>query len=128
MSLRLPGQRRMMLVVVLAGAAFVLFFPSRQLIAQRAHISDLERRLVELRTENQMLDEDVARLTDPAELETLARERLGLVRPGERAYVVDPVPPKVSRRPCGSRAGPADSRDGRAGLGPGGPRTGTGAK
>jgi cell division protein FtsB len=106
MSLRLPGQRRMMLVVVLAGAAFVLFFPSRQLIAQRAHISDLERRLVELRTENQMLDEDVARLTDPAELETLARERLGLVRPGERAYVVDPVPPKVSRRPERASASP----------------------
>ena len=95
---RVSGQRRVMLLVVLAGAAFVLFFPSRQLVAQRAHIGELEQRLAELHAENEMLDEDVARLTDPSELETLARERLGLVRPGERAYVVEPIRPKAPRR------------------------------
>ena len=101
-----PGQRRVMLLIVLAGAAFVLFFPSRQLIAQRAHIGELEHRLAELRAENDMLDEDVARLTDPSELETLARERLGLVRPGERAYVVEPVRPKETRRAATVREAP----------------------
>ena len=93
MSLRapFPGQRRLMLLIVLVGAAFVLFFPTRQLVQQRRHIGDLEQRVGQLHLENDRLDEDVKRLTDPAELEVLARERLGLVRPGERAYFVDPV-------------------------------------
>jgi cell division protein FtsL len=93
------GQRRLMLIVVLAGAAFVLFFPARQLIQQRQEIGSLEQRLVELRTENNRLDEQVDRLSDPAELEVLARERLGLVRPGERAYFVDPVEPRPTSAP-----------------------------
>lgn len=106
MTLHFPDQRRVMLLIVLLGAAFVLFFPSRQLVAQRTHIGQLEDRLAELRAENETLDEDVRRLTDPAELETLARERLGLVRPGERAYIVDPVRPKVVPRPNNAEEAP----------------------
>ena len=101
MSILVPalGQRRLMLVIVLIGAAFVLFFPSRQLVQQRRHISDLEQRYAQLHAENEKLDENVHRLTDPAELEVLARERLGLVRPGERAYFVEPVEPKTPSTP-----------------------------
>jgi cell division protein FtsB len=88
-----------MLAIVLVGAAFVLFFPARQLVQQRRHITDLEQRLTVLRAENDELDEDVKRLTDPGELEALARERLMLVRPGERAYFVDPVQPKTTPAP-----------------------------
>jgi cell division protein FtsB len=93
------GQRRVMSLIVLVGAGFILFFPSRQLVQQRRHVGELERRLGQLQTENAKLDEDVARLTDPAELEVLARERLGLVRPGERAYFVEPVNPKTAPSP-----------------------------
>lgn len=98
------GQRRLMLLIVLVGAGFILFFPSRQLVLQRRHVDELEQRLGQLQAENAKLDENVKRLTDPAELEVLARERLGLVRPGERAYFVEPVkpdtpsPPRVSER------------------------------
>jgi cell division protein FtsB len=88
-----------MLLIVLVGAGFILFFPSRQLVQQRSHVRDLERRLGQLQTENAKLDEDVDRLTDPAELEVLARERLGLVRPGERAYFVEPVKPETLPAP-----------------------------
>ena len=84
-----------MLLIVLIGAVFFLFFPTRQLVLQRRHISDLEQRLGRLHVSNERLDSDVKRLTDPAELEVLARERLGLVRPGERAYFVEPVKPKT---------------------------------
>ena len=93
------GQRRLMLLIVLIGAGFILFFPSRQLVQQRRHVGDLEQRLGQLQTENAKLDENVKRLTDPAELEVLARERLGLVRPGERAYFVEPVNPKSAPPP-----------------------------
>lgn len=89
-----PSQRRMMLAVVSIGALFVLFFPMRQLVHQRSDIASLEQRLAALRTENDRLSRDVDRLSDPKELEVLARERLGLVRPGERAYFIEPVKPK----------------------------------
>lgn len=79
-----------MFIVALIGAAFVLFFPTRQLVQQHRHINDLERRLAALDGENARLAQEVNRLEDPTELEVLARERLGLVRPGERAYFLEP--------------------------------------
>lgn len=90
----MTNQRRVMLIVALVLGAFVLFFPSRQLMAQRDRIGSLEDRLLQLRAENELLDEDVKRLSNPAELEVLARERLGLVKPGEHAYFVEPTKPK----------------------------------
>ena len=84
-----------MMLIVLVGAGFILFFPSRQLVQQRRHVGDLEQRLSQLQADNSKLDEEVQRLSDPAELEVLARERLGLVRPGERAYFVEPVKPNA---------------------------------
>jgi cell division protein FtsB len=100
------GQRRMMLVIVLIGAVFVLFFPARQLVQQRQRIGSLEERLVELHAENQRLSQDVDRLSDPGEREVLARERLGLVKPGERAYFVEPVEPEPTAEPK-AKAGPS---------------------
>jgi cell division protein FtsB len=90
------GRRRLMLVGALIVGAFALFFPARQLLQQRATIVTLSERLIELRAENQRLEQDVKLLSDPAELEVLARERLGLVRPGERAYFVEPTDPPRS--------------------------------
>jgi cell division protein FtsB len=92
-----------MLVVVLIGAGFILFFPARQVLQQRGRIGSLESRLSELRTENTRLNEEVGRLTDKSQLEVLARERLGLVRPGEKAYFVEPVKPKTTPAPETSR-------------------------
>ncbi|MEX0873539.1 MAG: septum formation initiator family protein [Actinomycetota bacterium] len=83
------GQRRIMLIVVLVGAAFILFFPARQLVDQRQRIAGLEERLDALQTENKKLEKEVSRLTDPAELEIAARERLGLAKPDERIYYVE---------------------------------------
>lgn len=83
------GQRRLLVAVTLAVAAFVLFFPARQLVGQRQRIDALEERRAALRAENARLADDVARLSDPDEVEALARDRLGLIRPGERAYYVD---------------------------------------
>lgn len=94
------GQRRVMLLIVLVGAVFILFFPARQLVQQRQRIGSLEDRLVQLRVENELLSQDVDRLSDPAELEVLARERLGLVKPGERAYFVEPTKPKATSEPA----------------------------
>jgi hypothetical protein len=68
-------------------------------VQQRNHISNLESRYAQLRVENRQLNEQVKRLSDASELEALARQRLGLVRPGEKAYFVDPVKPKSTPAP-----------------------------
>ena len=49
--------------------------------------------LRELRERNDALEDRAARLRDPREIEQLAREQYGLVRPGEEPYVVLPAPP-----------------------------------
>ncbi len=98
------GQRRLIMLIVAVGAAFILFFPARQLVQQRQRIGSLESRLVQLRTENELLSQDVDRLSDPQELEVLARERLGLVKPGERAYFVEPTEPEPASAPTEAKA------------------------
>jgi hypothetical protein len=101
-----------MIIVCLIAAAFVVFFPARQLVAQRTRMDDLETRLAQLTAQNKRLQSDIGRLQDPGELEVLARDRLGLVKPGERAYyfvspltspAAPPVPALPARRPLWSR-------------------------
>ena len=84
------GRHRLLVFGALAVAAFILFFPARHLISQRDRIDLLEERRNALQAENRRLAAAASRLSDPAELEVLARDRLGLVRPGERAYFVEP--------------------------------------
>ncbi len=84
------GQRRILLAVGLLIAGFLVFFPARQVIDQRTQIGRLEARLAALETENDRQAAEAERLQDPEELELLARERLGMVRPGEQAYLFVP--------------------------------------
>lgn len=93
----LLGQRRLIVFITVLAGAFILYFPARALVSQRGHIDALEERRAALRAQNQRLSDQAKRLSDPAELEVLARERLGLVRPGERAYFVEPTeaPPEA---------------------------------
>lgn len=74
------------LVVALALATNVV--PFRQLVEQRQQVTASRARLAELEEENTRLAEEAAALQTPLEIERLAREKLGLVREGERAYVV----------------------------------------
>ena len=83
-------QRRAFVVAAVVIGAFILFFPARQLVSQRGRIDQLSERRAALRAENARLAEEASRLSDPNELEVLARDRLGLVRPGERIYFIEP--------------------------------------
>ncbi len=84
---RLTG-RAAGLLIALALLVLLALVPARALLAQRATMADLERRTSELENENAELRGEIARLNDPAELERLARECLGMVGPGEIALVV----------------------------------------
>jgi cell division protein FtsB len=59
----------------------------------RAELAALHRAVQVLEAENERLSRAIAALrTDPAALERIAREELGLVRPGERVLRFPPAP------------------------------------
>lgn len=66
-----------------------------QLLAEKEKAADLARQIDELRAENGRLARDIAALrSDPRSIERLAREELGLARPGETVFVIrDDAPP-----------------------------------
>ncbi|HZD17871.1 MAG TPA: septum formation initiator family protein [Actinomycetota bacterium] len=84
---RLTGRAAALLIVVAALTVLALV-PARQVLGQRGKILDLERRAEQLESRNGELRAQITRLNDPAELERLARECLGMVMPGEIALVV----------------------------------------
>jgi cell division protein FtsB len=84
---RLTG-RAAGLLVVLVVLGLLLLVPARQYLAQRGRIAELDRQATELEEQNDALRARIASLHEPAELERLARECLGMVRPGEIALVV----------------------------------------
>ena len=78
-------------VVLLAIATNVV--PFRQVVDQRTEIGEARDHLAALVAENATLTQQVAALETPIEVERIAREKLGYVRPGETAYVV--IAPEV---------------------------------
>jgi cell division protein FtsB len=78
--------------VVLAGVVIALLVSSvgvvRQYLDQRSDIDRLESRVEALLEERDTLVRRIDRLRDPEYLERLARECLGMVAPGEIAFVV----------------------------------------
>jgi cell division protein FtsB len=73
--------------------------PIRQAYYQRQSIHEEEVRLQALEKRNSILESRLARLRDPAYMEKLAREQLGVVKPGETSYVVVPRPMPVAPEP-----------------------------
>jgi len=73
--------------------------PLRALIDQRESLGQLERQAEDLGSRNARLEARIDQFNDPDYLERLARECLGMVRPGETAFVMVPKhgPPPPSR-------------------------------
>ncbi len=78
------------LAVMLVGLV-----PFKQILTQRDAVSDAEERLSALIRANEHLENEIAALETPVEIERRAREDFGLVRPGEVAYIVVPVEPET---------------------------------
>lgn len=101
---------RLGLLAALAGAlALTAIAPARQAISQQERIRAEERKLQELSIKNAELAARLERLKDVEYMELLAREQLGLVKPGEVSFVVLPPPatstatvqePSVSKNPA----------------------------
>lgn len=89
MSLRRPGAAMTALLFLVLGAAFLTqVVPYRQILDSERQVNSARAQLESLTSENQALQADVDALSTDAEVEKLAREKLGYVRPGETAYVV----------------------------------------
>jgi cell division protein FtsL len=89
-SSRAKARLALLLVIVLVTAAFSMA-PLHAYLQQSSKIADLERQSRVLERANGDLEQRVAQLHDPNELERLARECLGMVRPGETAFVTVPA-------------------------------------
>ncbi len=87
--LRRPGAAIATLLILVLGAAFLTqVVPYRQIIDANNRVNTARATLAQLEEENTALQADLDALGTPAEIERLAREKLGYVRPGETAYVV----------------------------------------
>jgi cell division protein FtsB len=89
------------IVLILALCAVLLpgIYPVREYWAARRHAAELRQHNANAVKRVASLTAELERLRSDAELERIAREELGYVRPGERSYVVvDPPRPKTARR------------------------------
>lgn len=77
-------------VLLLAALAFTVsgVFPFRQLLRQQGQVDATQDRLDQLTADNELLAARIEALQTDEEIERIAREQYGLVRPGESAYVV----------------------------------------
>jgi cell division protein FtsB len=81
------------LVVVIYAAFLGLLLasyipPLQDILHDRAEIPTLEQRLQKARTQNTANERLIEELKTPAGIERAARERYGMVRPGEKVYII----------------------------------------
>jgi cell division protein FtsB len=96
--LRRPGAAMATLLFLVLGAALLTqMVPYRQILDSQRQVSSARAQLAALEEDNELLAADVAALQTDAEVEKLAREKLGYVKPGETAYVVLDPPASETR-------------------------------
>jgi cell division protein FtsB len=92
--------RRLVHWLLLFAAAFIIvngLVGERGLLAMlraQQEYDQLSAEISRQRAENARLREQVRRLTeDPGAIEEIARRELGLIRPGERVFIIKDLPP-----------------------------------
>jgi cell division protein FtsB len=83
--------------LILVGFLFVFVYPTRTFLQQRSQKNAAERQLEVLHQQTKKLEEQTKKLKTDAEVEKLARERFGMIRPGETPYAPIPVPPTTTQ-------------------------------
>jgi cell division protein FtsB len=88
--------RRIVLVAALGSLAviavlFVFVYPTSTFLHQRAELNAGEQRIAKLDVQTKLLEAQNKLLQGDAEVERIAREQYGLVRPGETPYVIVPA-------------------------------------
>ena len=81
-------------VLVLLGALFYAVFPTRTFLDQSSAIDQAQAELDALHDEHFALRSRLEVLSNPEEIERLARSEYNLVYPGEEAYALLPSSPE----------------------------------
>lgn len=81
--------------VALIGVLFLFVLPGRAYLAQRRTLTAAQTRVSVLTQANAKLDDQISKLQTDAEVERLARERYGLIKPGDTPYAVLPSQAKT---------------------------------
>ena len=98
-ALRRRGRRVVQYLIVFVGCVLVLdgLVGEKglvEMLKKRQEYRALEQTLVRVRAENARLREEARRLReDPSAIEDLARRDLGLIKPGEKLFIVKDVDP-----------------------------------
>jgi cell division protein FtsB len=101
---RTRGRRALQYVLIFVSCVLVVdaIVGEKGLIAMikaREQYAALEQSLARARAENAQLREDARRLReDPDAIEEIARRELGLIKPGERLFIIKDLRPDSPRR------------------------------
>jgi len=89
-----PRRWRPLAVVLYAAFVGLLLAsyvsPLQQILERRAEIPTLEQKLHETQVDNTARERLIKGLNTPAGIERAARERYGMILPGERVYIIVP--------------------------------------
>jgi cell division protein FtsB len=96
--------------VALVGVLFLFVLPGRAYLAQRRTLTAAETRVDVLAKANAQLHDQISKLNTDAEIERIARERYGLIKPGEVPYTI--LPSQASNTP--EAAAPPAKKDHRS--------------
>ena len=87
-----PRRLRPLAVVLYAAFLGLLLAsyvqPLQDIMHNRAEIPSLERKLQKSHTQNTARERAIKELQTPAGIERAAREHYGMIRPGEKVYIV----------------------------------------
>ncbi len=87
-----PGRLRPLAVVIYAAFLGLLLAsyvaPLQDILEGRAEVSALEQKLHSAETQNTAKERLIKELNTPAGIERAARERYGMIRPGEKVYII----------------------------------------
>ena len=101
---RTRRRRAVEYLIVFAGAVLLVdaFVGDKGLLAmmkKREEFRALEQRLVKARVENARLRDEAQRLKDdPEAVEDIARRELGLIKPGEKLFIIRDLSPADAAR------------------------------
>jgi cell division protein FtsL len=85
-----------LLCLTVVAMLFAFVYPTSTFLQQRSELGAAHTRLARLESETRRLEAESKKLQGDAEVERLAREQYGLVRPGETPYVLVPEAPTTT--------------------------------
>ncbi len=89
------GKKLTIALVVVGIAVYLLaVFPTRSYLLQRSQVRNTIAQVRAVESSNQTLQKKIDSMNSPSQIEQIARSHYGLIKPGEKAYVV--LPPKDS--------------------------------